>query len=617
MKKNIKKKLNEIIRKDIAEMESYIPVASVWDLARKYGQDIQDIVKLDAGESQLGFSPKVLKALTSDGAYNFYPDPEYKELRQALARYTNAAVENIMVSSGADELLDLIFRLILEAGDQVINCPPTFGMYPVLTKLNKGQILSVSRNEDFSFNIADIKKAINEKVKCIVVCTPNNPTGTVTTEQEIVSLLETGKLVVVDEAYYEFSGKTVASLVAKYPNLIVIRTLSKWAGLAGLRLGYGIMDPFFVQQLFKIKPPYNVNLAANIAGLAALEDTRWSKKTIETIVSQRERLSKSIGSLIGFKVYPSEANMLFIKMKNDISKLKNFLEKKKIAVRYYESFSAVRLSIGTQEQNELVLSAFKEFSTQQIDSVLFDMDGVLVDVHNSYRLVIQKTVESVLESKYGKKVSVSQSDIEAIKQIPGFNNDWDVSYALISLLAKDVQQNTFKKFAVKVGTNAKKSTEYQQIKDIFQTYYLGSELFAEVYKRTSPFTCKQSLIANEFLLVDVNILRDLSKKYTLGVATSRPRFEALYTLKKTGIVPNFIDESNVIAQEDSLREKPFPDPLFAAQTCVSAKSPVYVGDTVNDLLAARAADMPCIFVGKNQDADSQIATTNEIKNILL
>jgi histidinol-phosphate aminotransferase len=608
--------LNTIIRKDIAEMEAYKPVASLWDLSNKYDQEPSEVIKLDAGENQLGFSPKVLKALAG-GLFNFYPDPEYKELRQALAKYSGVSADMVMVGSGSDELLDLLFRLILNEGDKVLNCPPTFGMYPVLTKLNKGRLVDVPRKADFSLDITRIKQAIDEQVKIIVVCSPNNPTGTVSRETEIVSLLKTGKLVIVDEAYFEFSGKTVVSLVAKYPNLIVLRTLSKWAGLAGLRLGYGIMDSFFVQQLFKIKPPYNVNLAASIAGVAALQDKQWNKDTIDAIVSERKRLETELNDLPCLTIYPSEANLLFIKVSKGFEMLKRFLENEKIAVRYYDSYKAVRLSIGTPEQNNRVLKVMQKFALVQYDSVIFDMDGVLVNVSQSYRQAIKKTVEYMLEKECGLKAIISSQDIDELKKIPGFNNDWDLSFALIQLVSQGVKQADFGKTASALDITVKQSEKYQQVKDIFQSYYLGKKLFLDIYKEKAPINFDPGLISNEILLLDLTILRSLSEKYKLGVATSRPRFEALFALRNLGISPAIISEQNVIALEDAPREKPFPDPLLAAQKLLKSKSPVYVGDSVNDVLAAQQANMPCIFVGNDSKADFEVQNTNQIKEVLL
>ncbi len=197
-------------------MDEYVPVVSLWDLADKNRQKLKDVVKLDAGENQLGFSPMVTKTLRTQELFNFYPDPEYKELRKTLAEYTKTSIDNIMVESGSDEMLDLLFRLILEPGDKVINYPPTFGIYPVLTKLNKGQIVTVPHKADFSLDVDAVKKVLDddEQTISIVICSPNNPTGTVSSQEKIVKLLKTGKLIIVDEAYYEFSDRTVVDIVA-------------------------------------------------------------------------------------------------------------------------------------------------------------------------------------------------------------------------------------------------------------------------------------------------------------------------------------------------------------------------------------------------------------------
>src|SRR5437588_9219438 len=180
--------LSEFIRSDIAKMEEYIPVPSLWDLNEKFGE----VIKLDAGENQFGYSPKVAKALSNADFFNYYPDPEYKELRKALALYTGSKMENIMVGAGSDELLDLLLRLILDRGDEVINCPPTFGMYSALIELNKGIVVSASRRDDFSLDIDAILKKISDKTKAIFICSPNNPTGNIVKQDEVITLLKTG-----------------------------------------------------------------------------------------------------------------------------------------------------------------------------------------------------------------------------------------------------------------------------------------------------------------------------------------------------------------------------------------------------------------------------------------
>ncbi len=344
--------MEKFVRSDISKMEEYQTVPSFWDLEG-------DFLKLNAGENLYGFSPKVSRSLSNFKYYNFYPDPEYKSLRQKLANYAGVKMEQLIVGNGSDEILDLILRLTLNAGDKVINCPPTFGIYETLVKLNKGIVISVLRKSDFSLDIKTIKSKIDKKVKLIIVCNPNNPTGTVSDEKEIIELLETGKLILIDEAYFEFYGKSVTSLVNKYPNLIITRTFSKWAGIAGLRLGYSISSPFFVYQLLKIKPPYNVNLAAEIAAKAALEDLSKTKYILKKIINERDRLYNQLKKISYLTVYPSFANFLYIKINQIFEQLKNYLIENKIIVRYTDT--AIRLTIGTRKQNNKVVKMLKEF----------------------------------------------------------------------------------------------------------------------------------------------------------------------------------------------------------------------------------------------------------------
>lgn len=575
---------------------------------------------MDAGENIFGFSPKVMESLNISGCFNYYPDPEYKELRYALERYTGINLKNIIVGSGSDELIDLLLRLVLNVGDKIINCPPTFGMYPILTTLNRGVIVSVPRNSDFSLNIKQIKEKIDDRTKIIFVCSPNNPTGTITNKKEIVALLETGKLVVVDEAYYEFYGKTITPLLSKYENLIILRTFSKWAGIAGLRLGYGLMSEYLVKELFKFKSPYNVNMAADLAGKAILKDLKTVQANILKICQERDRIEKELDKLSIITFYPSCSNQIFIKIRAGFSKLQKLLEEKKIAVRYFDSEltgQAVRLSIGKPDQNNKVLAVFKEFQKNQetCDSIIFDMDGVLVDVSNSYRLAIKNTTEYVLKNRYKIKKIVQSEDIDAMKKIPGFNNDWNLSFELIRLLSIGKKRKDFLKNAkiiAKQNNNA-----YQAVKDIFQGYYLGTKRFYEVYKRKSPVSFPDGFITNERLLIDRNLLKALSRKYVLGIATSRPRFEALFALKNLEIAPIIIKEEFIVAQEDALREKPSPDPLFEAKRRMKVTKPVYVGDSINDVIASQKAKMKCIFIGKDKLGNIQISKVNEIAKIFL
>jgi len=195
----------------------------------------------------------------------------------------------------------------------------------------------------------------------MLICSPNNPTGNLATEQEIRALLDTGKLVVVDEAYFEFCNKTVVPLCDEYNNLIVMRTFSKWAGLAGLRLGYAIMDSRFINELMKIKLPFNVNLAAEIGGLAALNNVSSILDTVKEIVGERERVYVALKDMPGLKTYPSEGNFLLIETKSSLSDLRVYLDDNQVFPRYYEEQNALRLTIGTPEQNDRVIVCLKSF----------------------------------------------------------------------------------------------------------------------------------------------------------------------------------------------------------------------------------------------------------------
>lgn len=249
------------------------------------------------------------------------------------------------------------------------------------------------------------------------------------------------------------------------------------------------------------------------------------------------------------------------------------------------------------------------------DSIIFDMDGVLIDVSQSYRLAIKKTVLHVLSSRYNVKTTVKTQDIETMKRIPGFNNDWDVSFELIRLLSNGITRREFsKKFSL---VSSRDTQEYNTIKDIFQNYYLGTELFYKIYKRKAPIKAVAGLITNENLLIDKSLLVALSQRYTLGIATSRPRFEALFTLRNVRIIPEVIYEEYLVAQEDSVNEKPAPDPLLEVQRRMKTNNPIYVGDSINDTIASQAAQMKCIFIGKDSYGDIQVSDVNQIQRLFL
>ena len=356
--------IKKLIRPELVTMESYIPVEPTEVLSQRAELPADKVVKLDGNENPYGCSPKVYQALATYPYYHNYPDPEQRELRKALEKYTGLGRQYIVCGMGSDELIDLILRLFLKPGDEVINCPPTFGMYPFSTDVCGGRVIDVPRTEDFALDMAGIKRALAKSTKAIFVASPNNPTGTTTTDKEILELIETEKIVVVDEAYFEFSNITVANLVPAYPNLIVLRTFSKWAGLAGLRIGYGILPVEIAGYLMKIKQPYNANVAAQAAVLASLADIEHLLSNVAKIVIERERLFGKLKELDWLRPYPSQGNFILCSLpKGKAKETWHQLQKKGISVRHFDTprlKDCLRISVGRPEDTNAVIKVLKE-----------------------------------------------------------------------------------------------------------------------------------------------------------------------------------------------------------------------------------------------------------------
>jgi histidinol-phosphate aminotransferase len=346
-------------------MKSYVPIEPTEVLSQRAELPADKVIKLDGNENPYGCSPKVYQALATYPYYHNYPDPEQRELRKALEGYTGLGRQHIVCGMGSDDLIDLILRLFLKPGDEVINCPPTFGMYPFSTDVCGGRVVDVPRTEDFALDIVGIKKkALTRKAKVIFVASPNNPTGNTTPEKEIVELVGTGKIVVVDEAYAEFGNVTVANLVPAYPNLIVLRTFSKWAGLAGLRIGYGFFPVEIADYLMKIKQPYNANAAAQAAVLASLADIGYLRLNVMKIVMERQRLFGKLKELGWLRPYPSHGNFILCSLpKEEAKEVWQQLRKEGIFVRYFDTpllRDCLRISVGRPENTDALVKKLKE-----------------------------------------------------------------------------------------------------------------------------------------------------------------------------------------------------------------------------------------------------------------
>jgi len=356
--------IERLIRSDLVTFGGYAAHTSPETLVGKVEVPVESIIKLDANENPYGCSPRVRQALATCPYLNIYPDSGQTELRKLLQGYSGVGAEHIVIGNGSGDLIDLVLRLFVGPGDEVINCIPTFDMFRFGTEMCYGKLVEVLRDENFAVNVTAVKAAITKKTKMTFIASPNNPTGTVTPQPDILELVDTGLPVLVDEAYYEFSGETVVPLVSQYQNLMVLRTFSKWAGLAGLRIGYGIFPPKIANYLLKIKLPYNVNVAAKVAVQESLKDVDFLMGRVKAIIAERERLFGELNKLRWLKPFPSKANFILCSVLNSKAReLQQKLQDKGIIVRYFDKpllRNFIRFSVGKPEHTDALIKALQE-----------------------------------------------------------------------------------------------------------------------------------------------------------------------------------------------------------------------------------------------------------------
>jgi len=361
-----------LLRPEIADLEEYTPIQPFEVLSKRLGIPADQIVKLDANENPYGPLPAVAEALAEYPYYHIYPDPQQSALRAALSKYVDVPAEYILPTHGADELLDYLCRLFLRTDDAIINCPPTFGMYSFDAKLEGAQVFNATRCADFSTDVERIESIVNDPnsppCKILFLTSPNNPSGTWLPDDALTRLLRLPILVVLDEAYVEFADlPSRASWVLARENLVILRTFSKAAGIAGLRLGYGICPLWLMAELWKFKQPYNVNVAASVAGLVSLQHADQILVNVEKLKAERARLFVALQDIPFLTPHPTEANFILCDVQADASGnsgfvLKQRLEKEGILIRYYNKpglENCIRISVGRPDQTDRLLAALK------------------------------------------------------------------------------------------------------------------------------------------------------------------------------------------------------------------------------------------------------------------
>ncbi|HEV2109425.1 MAG TPA: histidinol-phosphate transaminase [Thermomicrobiales bacterium] len=355
--------LESLVRPAVREMPTYVP-AKIEDGAA--GRSI----KLDMNESPYGPSPKTQAALASFEATNRYPDFAAAELRQALAHYVNAPVAQVGAGAGLDDVLNNLMVLLIDPGDEVVVSEPTFGVYRGLVGLRGGTVINapISAAPDFVLDPGAVLASVTERTKLVIICNPNNPTGNLFDPAAIEHVVGNAPcLVAIDEAYAEFVGTTSLPLMDRYPNVCVLRTMSKFAGLAGMRVGYGVFPESLMPHLWRVTPAFcNVSAASTAAAVASLDDLTYLRGVIDKIVADRDALARQLRSLPGVEPFPSATNFLLVRLPVANAKgVVSALATRGVHVRYFGNpehgiMDCLRVSIGRPDENRIFLDELSD-----------------------------------------------------------------------------------------------------------------------------------------------------------------------------------------------------------------------------------------------------------------
>lgn len=356
-------------KESVKKLAEYKPARSIVEVSRKYGFAEKDLIKLAGNENRWGCSPKVIKAINDNRAFfSYYPDVNATKLREKLVKKHNVSEDNLIFGNGSFELLTLIGEAYIGKGDEAIYTDPSFGWYLNVTLKNEGTIIKVPVTKDKEVDTEGILSRISDKTKVIWLCNPNNPTGTVLTPDELISFVNKvpeNVLIVLDEAYIDFiDGEYIdtVDLVKKHDNVISLRTFSKTYGLASFRVGYGIASKDIIKNLLKVKLPINLNFAAQVSALAAMEDKDFFDYVIRSNRKELEYYYKEFESL-GLKFIPSNGNFILVYTGIDGEYVENEFAKSGIIIRKGEEFGLdgwLRISVGKSEENIIVIDTLKK-----------------------------------------------------------------------------------------------------------------------------------------------------------------------------------------------------------------------------------------------------------------
>jgi len=357
------------VRPEILTFTPYVPGLSEQEIMERYG--LSRVIKLASNENPLGVSPLAAEAMARTAAQvHRYPRNHSPRLNAAIAKAFGVPVERVITGNGSDEIIDLLMRVTARPGvDNVICYEHCFSMYGLTARLSGVEYREVPRGENYRLPLETLAEAVDANTAMVFVTTPDNPTGLAARAEELMVLagvLPAGTLLVVDEAYMDFSWPpeeySMLQQAAEMDNVVVLRTFSKAYGLAGLRLGCGIMPQWLADHVRRARPPFTVNLMAEEAGVAALEDEAFYSATLEAVFKGRELFLKRLPEL-GCQVWPSQSNFVMFRPPADAGGVCEGLLRRGIIVRHLKSFGLpenIRVNVGAAEENEAFLAALAE-----------------------------------------------------------------------------------------------------------------------------------------------------------------------------------------------------------------------------------------------------------------
>jgi histidinol-phosphate aminotransferase len=355
-------------RPELSKLSDYVPGKSIEEIRERFGLD--KVVKLASNENPLGASPKAVEAFHGIAdSLHLYPRGDAPKLIDSIAKMYGVETSQIVVGNGSDEIIDMVGKAFIRQGDNCVGITPTFSVYKFTTLSNGADFIGVGEGEART-SLDELAKAINDKTRVAFICNPNNPTGAYYTESEIREFLKKvpqNVLVFLDEAYAEFATApdypNMAKFVGEYSNLFVNRTFSKIYGLAGLRVGYAFGSTEVVRALWKLKPPFDVNQAAQVAAIAALGDKEHVQATRKMNAEGIDVLTREFSAL-GLKVLPTQANFICVRIGERAKELVAFLESNGMIVRGLTSFGMpeyIRVTIGKPEENAFLMELVKKW----------------------------------------------------------------------------------------------------------------------------------------------------------------------------------------------------------------------------------------------------------------